>query len=204
MPPQNLHRALNSSWDHTQVASLANTGVSFAGMATVEVGARAVHSGLRSLRAQALRVHVGTSAHSRQAEQLTKLADSLPISTRSLFGEGLQQSLPRPRPPPGSTRIRRTDLYRLVWSGPDPPSLTNIRTATRGRGTLPLPSFVLGVASPPTRAGATGPPLGGNHSTIVHRGHRSPPWCKRPLLATRTSPRASPKVVRAEVDGTPR
>ena len=31
-------RTLNSSWDHTQVASLTNTGVSFAGMATVDVG----------------------------------------------------------------------------------------------------------------------------------------------------------------------
>ena len=58
-------------------------------MATVDVGARAVHSGLRSLRAQALRV--GTSAHAHQADQLAKLADGLPISPHSLFGEGLQQ-----------------------------------------------------------------------------------------------------------------
>ena len=83
-------RALRSSWDHTQVASLANAGVSFTSMATVDVGTRAVHSSLRSLRAQELRV--GTSARVHQAQQLKKMADSLPfsISPNSLFGEGLQ------------------------------------------------------------------------------------------------------------------
>ena len=49
-------RSLNSTWDHTQVASLANAGVSYASMVMVDVGARAVQSGLYSLRAQALRV----------------------------------------------------------------------------------------------------------------------------------------------------
>ena len=44
-------RALNSSWDHTQVASLANIGVNFASMAMVDVGARAVPSRLCDLRA---------------------------------------------------------------------------------------------------------------------------------------------------------
>ena len=42
---KHLHRAtrvFNSTWDHTQVASLANAGVSFASMAMVDVGARAV------------------------------------------------------------------------------------------------------------------------------------------------------------------
>ena len=57
-------------------------------MATVDVGARAVHSGLRSFRAQALRVDISANAH--QAEQLAKMADGLPINPHSLFGEGLQ------------------------------------------------------------------------------------------------------------------
>ena len=105
-------RVLNSPWDHTQVASLANAGVSFASMATVNVGARAVHRGLCSLWASALRV--GTSAYSHQADQLVKLADSLPISTHSLFGERLQTVIGKPRPQPGPTRIWQTTLCKLV------------------------------------------------------------------------------------------
>ena len=86
-----LHRAnrsLNSTWDHTQVASFANACVSYSSMATVDVGVMAVQSGLRYLRAQALRVR--TCAQLGQADQLAKHAGSLPISTRSLFGEGLK------------------------------------------------------------------------------------------------------------------
>ena len=73
------------------MASFAKAGISFASMAMVDVGVRAVQSGLCSLRAQALRV--GTCAQSRQADQLAKHADSLPISTHSLFGEGLQNDM---------------------------------------------------------------------------------------------------------------
>ena len=46
-----LHRttkALKSAWDHTQTASLDNAGTWYASIATVDVGARAVHSGLRT------------------------------------------------------------------------------------------------------------------------------------------------------------
>ena len=74
--------------NHAQVAFLANAGVTFACMATVDVGARAVHSGCRSIRAQTLKV--GTSVHAHHMDQLAKLVDSLPISPHSLFGEGLQ------------------------------------------------------------------------------------------------------------------
>ena len=81
---------LNSTWDHTQEAYLTNAGVSFASMAMVDVGARAVQSGLRSLRTQALRV--GTCAQSLQADQFAKHADSLPFSTHHLFGGKLPWS----------------------------------------------------------------------------------------------------------------
>ena len=53
----------------------------------MDVGARGVHSGLRTLRAQALRV--GTCALTQQTVQLAKHANSIPSSNRSLFGEGL-------------------------------------------------------------------------------------------------------------------
>ena len=56
------------------MACLANVGVNFAGIAMVDVEARAVHNGLCTLRAEALRVD--TSANSHQADQLAKLADS--------------------------------------------------------------------------------------------------------------------------------
>ena len=46
-------RSLNSARDHTQLAS-SNAGIRYAIMATVDVGAKAVQSGLRSLRTQAL------------------------------------------------------------------------------------------------------------------------------------------------------
>ena len=39
-------RSLNSAWNHTQIASFANAGIKYTSMATVDVRARAVHSGL--------------------------------------------------------------------------------------------------------------------------------------------------------------
>ena len=42
-------RSLNSVWDHTQIASFANAGIRYCGVATVDVEARAVHSGLCTL-----------------------------------------------------------------------------------------------------------------------------------------------------------
>ena len=166
--------ALNS-WDHTQVASLATTGVYFAGMATVDVGARAVHSGLHSLRAQALRV--GTSALPRQAEQLTKLADSFLISTRSLFGEGLQLVIAKAT---SSASIYADMEDGFVQAGlvrPRPPVPNKHRDGRKRKGdSSPLPFLVLGVASPSTRAGATGPPLGGNHSTEALCGAKALRW----------------------------
>ena len=101
-------RFLNSTWDHTQVASFANAGISYASMATVDVGTRAVQSGLRSLWAQALRVRTCTLL--RQADQLLKHADSLPHQqSKSLWGgldyhqfmaQGfVQAGLDKPRPP---------------------------------------------------------------------------------------------------------
>ena len=59
-------KALKSARDHTQTAFLANAGVKYSSIATVDIGARAVQSGLRTLRAQALRM--GTCAQGHQTE----------------------------------------------------------------------------------------------------------------------------------------
>ena len=80
-------KALKSAWDHSQTASLANAGVKYASIATVDVGARAVHSGLCTLRAQAPRV--GTCAQAHQAEVLAKYANTIPFSNQSFLGGGL-------------------------------------------------------------------------------------------------------------------
>ena len=53
----------------------------------VDIGARAVHGGLRTLRAQALRV--GTCAQGHQADVLVKHANTLPLNNQSLFGGDL-------------------------------------------------------------------------------------------------------------------
>ena len=63
-------QAFSSAWGHVQVGSLANAAVRYASIATVDVGVSAVHSGLRTLKAQALRV--GTCARRQQADQLAK------------------------------------------------------------------------------------------------------------------------------------
>ena len=81
-------RSLSSVWDHAQAGSLANGDIRYPSITTVGVGARAVHSGLRILVAQAL--GLGTCMHPQQADQLAKHAKSIPINNRSLFGEGLR------------------------------------------------------------------------------------------------------------------
>ena len=50
----------------------------------MDVRARAVHSGLRTLTVQALRV--GTCAQGHQAEVLAQYANTIPLSNHSLFG----------------------------------------------------------------------------------------------------------------------
>ena len=74
---------------------MANAGVKYASVATVDVGSWAVHSGLRTLRAQALRVGTCARPQSGQADQLAKHANYLPISNRSLFSEGLRSVVAR-------------------------------------------------------------------------------------------------------------
>ena len=72
--------SLEDAWADTQTVSFANTGVKHAAIAMADVGARAVHAGLRTLRAQALRV--GTGAHGHSLDALTK---DIPITSSSLF-----------------------------------------------------------------------------------------------------------------------
>ena len=66
-------QSLEDRWADTQTVSFANTGVKHAAITMADVGARAVHAGLRTLRAQALRVR--TVAHGHNLDVLTK--DSL-------------------------------------------------------------------------------------------------------------------------------
>ena len=127
------------SWDHTQVVSLANTGVSFASMATVGVGARAVHSGLRSLRVQAPRV--GTSTHVHHADQLAKLADSLPISPHSLFGEGLQPVIAKAASSARSYADMADGFVQAGLVRPRPPVLNRPRDGHKRKRVDSHPSF---------------------------------------------------------------
>ena len=53
----------------------------------MDVGARAVHSGLLTRRAQALQV--GTCAQGHQADVLAKYANTISLSNTSLFRGGL-------------------------------------------------------------------------------------------------------------------
>ena len=81
-------KSLKSAWGHTQTASFANAGVKYASIAMVDVGVRAVHSGLHTPRTQALRR--GTCAQGHQADVLAKYANTIPLSNQSLFGGRLK------------------------------------------------------------------------------------------------------------------
>ena len=81
-----LHRvrcSLHWAWEHSQLASFAHAGIQYASKAMVDVGARAVHGGLRSLRAQALQL--GTSAKRERADALSGYASSIPVTNTNLF-----------------------------------------------------------------------------------------------------------------------
>ena len=68
-----LHKAKQSlveAWEDTQTVSFDNTGVKHASITMADVGARAMHAGLHTLRAQSLRVGIG--AHSHSLDVLTK------------------------------------------------------------------------------------------------------------------------------------
>ena len=67
--------------------SFANTGIRHAAIAMANVGARAVHAGIRMLRAQALSIR--TSTHGQGLAALTK---DIPISTTGLFGGDLSKA----------------------------------------------------------------------------------------------------------------
>ena len=56
-----------------------------------DVGARVVHSELRSLRAQAL--WLGTSAKGDRADTLSRYASSIPVTSMSLFGGRLSSAV---------------------------------------------------------------------------------------------------------------
>ena len=81
-------QSLEGAWADTQTVSFSNTSVKHAAIAVADVRARAVHAGLRTLRAQTLRVRTG--AHSRSLDVLTK---DIPITSSSLFGGDLDKAV---------------------------------------------------------------------------------------------------------------
>ena len=99
--------------------SLANAGIRYASIATADVGARVVHSGLRTLRAQALRV--GTGARTQQADQLAKQANSIPINNHSLFWECLRTIVAKAA---STTRNYAAMADRLAQAGLHEPTPT--------------------------------------------------------------------------------
>ena len=68
--PRKAKQSLNGAWADTQMVSFTKTGVKHAAIKMTDVGARAVHTGLRTLRAQALRVETG--AHDYSLDVLSK------------------------------------------------------------------------------------------------------------------------------------
>ena len=86
-----LHMAkqsLEEASTDTQTVYFANTGVNHSSIAMADVGARMVHAGLCTLRAQALRV--GTGANGRSLDVLTK---NIPITSSSAFGGNLGKAV---------------------------------------------------------------------------------------------------------------
>ena len=111
-------------------------------------GARAVQYGLRSLRAQALRV--GTCAQSHQADQLTKHADLLPIRTHSLFGEGLQTIVAKATSSARTYVAMADGFVQCGLTRPRPP-IPHKPWDSWKREVFPRP-FMHGATSPPVRS----------------------------------------------------
>ena len=162
-----LHRAsktLKSAWEHTQITSLANAGVKYVSIATVDVGARAVHSGLHTLRTQAFRV--GTCAQGHQTDVMAQYASIIPLSNHSLFGGGLKTIVAKVA---STAREYAAMADSFVQSGLNHPRpLQGVGTATRELLRVLCCPFMLRNASP-HQAGVTGPlpPRGRGQATIT-------------------------------------
>ena len=83
-----------------------------------------------------------------------KLVDSLPISPHILFGEGLQPVIAKAASSDRTYEDMADGFVQAVLVRPTPPSLTNLRTAVKGREKHCPCHFMHIVPSPPTRAGA--------------------------------------------------
>ena len=126
-------------WADTQAVSFANTAIKHAAITMADVGAKAVHAGLRTLRAQALRVVTGALGRS-----LNVLTKDIPITSSSLFGGDLGKAVAkaataslnykalgdcfvlsglfRPRPPRGLKRkVSMSPPFRRGQQAPVPP-----------------------------------------------------------------------------------
>ena len=130
-----------------KIPSLANAGVKYASIAMVDVGARAVHSGLHTLR-------VVTCTQGHQADVLAKYANTIPLSNcnQSLFGEASKPWVPRPLPLLEIMRPWKTSC-RLDCTASNP---SGVRIASREILMVPHCLFMARNANPP-RASTIGP-----------------------------------------------
>ena len=199
-----LHRAsrsLSSTWDQAQAGCLANTGIKYASIATVAVWARAFHSGLRTLWVQALRV--GTCACTQQADQLAKHANSIPISNRSLFGEGLCSVIARAA---STARYYAAMADGLVQGRMYKPTTPKGRNSCKSRREGSPPPFHGGNRRP-TTGGWRNRSSSKGRKPVRDRTPKSDPKSSRgpsPQLASCASPGAKPEVVRDAVVRTPK
>ena len=115
-----LHKAkqsLKEAWADTQMVSFTNIDVEHASIAMADVGARAVHAGLHTLRARALRV--GTGAHSCSLGVLTK---DIPITSSNLFGGDLGKTVVKAATASRNYKTLGDCFVLLDLSWPKPPS----------------------------------------------------------------------------------
>ena len=78
-----VRRSLHGAWEHSQLASFANSSFQYASIVVADVAARVVHGGLRSLWAHTL--WLGTSTKGARADTLSRYASSIPVTSTSLF-----------------------------------------------------------------------------------------------------------------------
>ena len=150
---QKARQSLMEGWQDVQTMPFANTGIKHASIAMADVGARAVHAAICTLRMQVL--SIGTSTHSQGLAAVTK---DIPISTIGLFGGDLsnQNQVARPRPSPTTGRGRRALMPdSVLWpqvGGEQPSSVpsrlssgTCLQNAStrQARWLLPVPSVDL-------------------------------------------------------------
>jgi hypothetical protein len=80
--PADIESRIKKARDACQMVSVVNSSLAFAGFATVDLGARAVHTAVRALRVE----HLKTLLDTEKVVNLDRLTKELPVEPRSLFG----------------------------------------------------------------------------------------------------------------------